>query len=150
MKMSTDVQRYNLNGETMGTRYTAVLYAAAGIDTDEIGQRLAHAVSRVDRQMSTWKADSDLNRLNAAAEQEWLPVPKELSTVLAAALRVSQQSGGAFDIAVGDLVQAWASAPANRRSPRKHSRCHCHARDSPPARRWWWTRNAIGCANGRR
>lgn len=99
MKMSTDVQRYTLNGETMGTRYTAVFYATAGIDTDEIGQRLAHAVSRVDRQMSTWKADSDLNRL---------------------------------------------------RSPRKHSRCHCHARDSPPARRWWWTRNAIGCANGRR
>lgn len=28
----------------MGTRYTAVFYAAAGIDTDEIGQRLAHAV----------------------------------------------------------------------------------------------------------
>jgi len=114
VKMSTDVQRYNLNGETMGTRYTAVFYAAAGIDTDEIGQRLAHAVSRVDRQMSTWKADSDLNRLNAAAEQEWLPVPKELSTVLAAALRVSQQSGGAFDIAVGDLVQAWGFGPGEQ------------------------------------
>lgn len=114
MKMSTEVQRYSLNGETMGTRYTALFYAAAGIDTDEIGQALARAVGRVDQQMSTWRPDSDLNRLNAAPEQEWLSVPKELTTVLSAALRVSQQSAGAFDIAVGDLVDAWGFGPGEQ------------------------------------
>ncbi|MGE8322631.1 MAG: FAD:protein FMN transferase, partial [Pseudomonas sp.] len=112
--MSTELQRYSLNGETMGTRYTALFYAGAGLDTDEVGQRLASAVARVDQQMSTWKPDSDLNRLNAAAEQQWLSVPKELATVLSAALRVSQQSGGAFDIAVGDLVNAWGFGPGER------------------------------------
>ena len=111
MKMSTDAQRYRLNGETMGTRYTALFYAEPGIDSDKIGLGLAHAVHQVDQQMSTWKADSDLNRLNAAPEQQWLSVPQELTTVLAAALRVSQQSNGAFDIAVGDLVQAWGFGP---------------------------------------
>jgi len=114
VKMSTEVQRYSLNGETMGTRYTALFYAAAGIDTDEIGQALARAVGRVDQQMSTWRPDSDLNRLNAAPEQEWLSVPKELTTVLSAALRVSQQSAGAFDIAVGDLVDAWGFGPGEQ------------------------------------
>jgi thiamine biosynthesis lipoprotein len=109
--MSTDLQRYSLNGETMGTRYTALFYAGAGIDTDEISDSLARAVGRVDQQMSTWKPDSDLNRLNAAPEQEWLSVPKELTTVLSAALRVSQQSTGAFDIAIGDLVDAWGFGP---------------------------------------
>jgi thiamine biosynthesis lipoprotein len=64
--------------------------------------------------MSTWKPDSDLNRLNAAPEQEWVAVPKELATVLSAALRVSQQSGGAFDIAVGDLVNAWGFGPGEQ------------------------------------
>jgi len=111
VKMSTEPQRYSLNGETMGTRYTAVFYAEAGVDTDAINRGLAQAVGRVDQQMSTWKADSDLNRLNAGPEQTWLPVPQELATVLAAALRVSQQSGGAFDIAVGDLVDAWGFGP---------------------------------------
>jgi len=114
VKMSTDGQRYNLNGETMGSRYTALFYADAGLDTDAIGRGLAQAVGRVDLQMSTWKTDSDLNRLNAAAEQEWLSVPKELATVLAAALRVSQQSNGAFDIAVGDLVDAWGFGPGEQ------------------------------------
>ncbi len=77
MKMSTEPQRYSLNGETMGTRYTAVFYAEAGVDTDAINRGLAQAVGRVDQQMSTWKADSDLNRLNAGPEQTWLPVPQD-------------------------------------------------------------------------
>ncbi|WP_223487044.1 FAD:protein FMN transferase [Pseudomonas sp. A-RE-19] len=105
--MSTDLQRYSLNGETMGTRYTALFYAETGADTDKISHGLARAVARVDQQMSTWKPGSDLNRLNAAPEQEWVSVPKELAMVLSAALRISQQSSGAFDIAVGDLVDAW-------------------------------------------
>src|SRR5689334_18116789 len=112
--MSTDLQRYSLNGETMGTRYTALFYAQAGINTDNIDHSLARAVARVDQQMSTWKPDSDLNRLNVAPEQEWVPVPKELAMVLSAALRVSQQSGGAFDIAVGDLVNAWGFGPGEQ------------------------------------
>ena len=111
MKMSTDLQRYSLSGETMGSRYTAIFYARAGIDTDAIGQDLAHVVGRVDQQMSTWKADSDLNRLNAAPEQEWISVPKELAKVLSAALRICQLSKGAFDISVGDLVQVWGFGP---------------------------------------
>ena len=114
MKTSTELQRYSLNGETMGTRYTALFYAAAGIDTDAISHNLTRAVARVDQQMSTWKPDSDLNRLNAAPEQQWVSVPEELATVLSAALRVGQQSGGAFEIAVGDLVDAWGFGPAEQ------------------------------------
>lgn len=114
MKTSTELQRYSLNGKTMGTRYTALFYAGAGIDTDKVGHHLACAVARVDQQMSTWKPDSDLNRLNAAPEQQWISVPQELATVLSAALRISQQSGGAFDIAVGDLVDAWGFGPGGQ------------------------------------
>ena len=38
MKTSTETQRYSLNGETMGTRYTALFYAEAGLDTDDVGR----------------------------------------------------------------------------------------------------------------
>ncbi|MBH8611789.1 FAD:protein FMN transferase [Pseudomonas mohnii] len=109
--MSTELQRYSLNGETMGSRYTALFYAEPDLSTEAIHHSLARAVSRVDQQMSTWKPDSDLNRLNAAPEQQWVAVPRELVTVLSTALRIARQSGGAFDIAVGDLVQAWGFGP---------------------------------------
>ena len=63
--MSTE-QRYSLSGATMGTRYSAVFYAAESIDQGALQAELQQAVDRVDRQMSTWQADSDLMRLSAA------------------------------------------------------------------------------------
>ena len=107
--------RYSLNGQTMGTRYSAVFFAAPDADEAAIGARLFAAVDKVDRQMSNWKPDSDLNRLNDAPVDEWLAVPDELFTVLEAALSVSRQSQGAFDVGVGDLVHAWGFGPGNGR-----------------------------------
>lgn len=109
---ATAPQRCRLSGDTMGTRYSAVFYAAPGVDEAEIGRELFAAVDAVDRQMSTWKPDSDLNRLNAAPLQDWVTVPAALLRVLEAALQIGRQSGGAFDIGVGDLVNAWGFGPA--------------------------------------
>lgn len=96
-----------MNGPTMGTRYSAVFFAPEGADTEALVAALFEAVDRVDRQMSTWKADSDLNRLNAAPVGNWIEIPRELTIVLAASLRIGRASNGAFDIGVGDLVAAW-------------------------------------------
>jgi len=118
--MSTDtaaLQRYSLNGATMGTRYSALFFAAPGLDEVAIAASLFAAVDQVDRQMSTWKADSDLSRLNATPEQQWLDIPQELLSVLTMALRIGRQSNGAFDIGVGDLVNAWGFGPG-RQVPR--------------------------------
>src|SRR5574338_1280798 len=71
-------QRYSLSGETMGTRYSAVFFAEAGLDESAVAARLFGAVDKVDQQMSTWKPDSDLSRLNATPAQQWLAVPEEL------------------------------------------------------------------------
>ncbi|PSS58445.1 FAD:protein FMN transferase [Pseudomonas sp. BBP2017] len=109
--MSTEQLRYNLSGATMGTRFSAVLQAPAGLDTAAIGAALQAAVDSVDRQMSTWNPDSDLMRLNAAPCGQLLAVPDELLWVLVSALQVSVASGGAFEIAVGELVKAYGFGP---------------------------------------
>jgi FAD:protein FMN transferase len=96
-----------LSGPTMGTRYSAIFFAPEGTDTEALAAGLFEAVDRVDRQMSTWKADSDLMRLNAAPVGDWVEIPRELTIVLAASLRIGRASNGAFDIGVGDLVAAW-------------------------------------------
>ena len=114
MKMSSELQRHALNGETMGTRYSAVFFAPAGIDLDAIGAALLAAVDQVDQQMSTWKPDSDLSRLNAAPAHQWHAMPAELLAVLDAAVRVGIESEGAFDIGVGSLVNAWGFGPTGQ------------------------------------
>ncbi|AIS13693.1 thiamine biosynthesis protein ApbE [Pseudomonas chlororaphis subsp. aurantiaca] len=117
MKTSTEtagLQRYSLNGPTMGSRYTALFYAAPGFATRDIADRLAQAVERVEQQMSSWNPTSDLNRLNSAPRHHWVSVPRELMNVITTALRVSEQSAGAFEIAVGELVQGWGFGPTAR------------------------------------
>lgn len=106
------LRRHALSGETMGTRYSAVFFAETGLDASALGAALFAAADKVDRQMSTWKPDSDLSRLNALPAEQWLTLPQELVTVLDMALRISVQSHGAFDIGVGDLVNAWGFGPA--------------------------------------
>lgn len=94
-----------LNGATMGTRWSAVFYA--GENVEHIGEALQASVSKVDQQMSTWKPDSDLMRLNAAPLNQWQTVPDDLAKVIELGLAIGEASGGAFDIGLGDAVRAW-------------------------------------------
>lgn len=108
------MMRHALNGSTMGTRYAAVFFAPEGMATDPLAAALFDAVDRVDRQMSTWKPESDLNRLNAAPVGEWVAIPRELMAVLAESLKIGRATRGAFDIGVGGLVSAWGFGPGTR------------------------------------
>lgn len=113
--------RQTLSGSTMGTRYSAVFYRAPGTNVAALNAALFAAVDRVDRQMSSWKAESDLNRFNAAPLITWVDIPREMMTVLEASLEVERASSGAFDIGVGDYVSAWGFGatgdPVGREQP---------------------------------
>jgi len=111
-KTFTDLERRALNGPTMGTRWSALFHAPASFDAAPLHAAMAAAVDEVDRQMSGWKPESDLNRLNAAAPGSWVTLPKALMDVLSTALAIGRASDGAFDIGIGDAVTAWGFGPA--------------------------------------
>ncbi len=104
--------RVTLHGPTMGTRWSVSVDAAAHLDLAALRQELAAAVRLVDEQMSPWKPDSDLMRLNRAPIDTWVDLPAELLAVLACALDIQRLSGGAFDPGVGALVDAWGFGAA--------------------------------------
>ncbi len=110
-KMYTDLKRHALNGPTMGTCWSALFYAANDFDAAPLQAALQLAVDEVDMQMSTWKPDSDLMRLNRAPAGEWITFPARLMDVLRLAIEIGRLSGGAFDAAVGDAVTAWGFGP---------------------------------------
>ena len=68
-KTSTDTL-IRLDGPTMGTRWS-VLIDDPSVEAD-LKSRLQAVVDQVDAQMSTWKHDSDLMRLNAAPLDVWV------------------------------------------------------------------------------
>ena len=91
----------------MGTRWSASVDTEASCDLAALHQDLAAAVQQVDQQMSPWKPDSELMRLNRAPLDTWVELPTELLEVLACALDIHRLSAGAFDPGVGALVDAW-------------------------------------------
>lgn len=110
-KTCSDPVRHALNGPTMGTSWQARFHAAPGFDPAPLRAALQAAVDEVDAQMSTYRPDSALMRLNAAPPGEWLAVPARLMEVLRLGLRIGRDSGGAFDIGLGDASAAWGFGP---------------------------------------
>jgi thiamine biosynthesis lipoprotein len=115
----------------MGTRWTALFHAEPMFDPELARSALQAAVDEVDAQMSTWKPDSDLMRLNAAPTSQWINVPAHLMAVLKLALEIGHASCGAFDIGVGDAVSAWgfgvsAAAPGRIRAAMASPRLPAH------------------------
>lgn len=106
------LQRIKLHGPTMATRWSVLCDIDPALEQTVLHRALAAAVEQVDQQMSPWKPDSDLSRLNRAAPEAWVALPPEMLTVLARALEVARQSGGAFDPSVGALVDAWGFGAA--------------------------------------
>lgn len=107
--MSTD--RLSLSGPTMGTTWQ-VLCDDAPRDAAHLQADLQAAVDQVDFRMSTWKPDSTLMRFNAAPCGEWIALPTDLITVLAAGLATTTATKGAFEMNVGQAVQAWGFGAA--------------------------------------
>lgn len=101
-KMSIDQIR--LAGPTMGTEWSVLMDGPA---PDTLETALQNAVNDVDMQMSTWKPNSDLMRLNAAPVGDWVNLPAQLLRVLAAGLEISRATDNAFEMNIGDAVRAW-------------------------------------------
>ena len=104
---ATPCQRTTLHGTTMGTRWSASIDANNTVDLVALRQDLAAAVDQVDEQMSPWKPNSDLMRLNRAPVGDWVDLPTEMLEVLDCAIDVNRLSAGAFDPCAGALVDAW-------------------------------------------
>ncbi len=111
-KTPIDTEHHAINGPTMGTRWSALINSADLTDVEPIRAALAESVDLVDRQMSTWKTDSDLMQFNRAPVGQWVSVPPELMNVLLSGLEIGRLSGGAFDIGMGDVVTAWGFGPS--------------------------------------
>ncbi|OJU91012.1 MAG: thiamine biosynthesis protein ApbE [Burkholderiales bacterium 66-5] len=129
-----DLLRRTLNGPTMDTRWSVTLDAAPSLDTALLHAALTAAVREVDDQMSPWKPESDLSRLNRAEPGTWVMLPAAILTVLEHALHVGRASRGAFDPAVGSLVDAWGFGAA-RDAPDATAIRAAAASVTPPAYR---------------
>ncbi|HYH44475.1 MAG TPA: FAD:protein FMN transferase [Thermoanaerobaculia bacterium] len=77
---------------------------AAGLAASE---RAVAALEAAEARLSTWRAGTELARLNRAPEGHPWPLSPALAADLEGALSCAAATGGAFDPTVGPLVAAW-------------------------------------------
>ncbi|HSI61371.1 MAG TPA: FAD:protein FMN transferase [Ideonella sp.] len=105
---------HTLHGATMGTSWCVKFSGPRQVDGAAIAHVLQGRLDEVVAQMSPWEAGSDISRFNAAPAGRWQALPAGFAQVLACALAVAEQSGGAFDPTAGELVNLWGFGPPGR------------------------------------
>lgn len=103
-------------GETMGTTWSAKLYAASSSEAPRARQAIQDALDHVVSEMSPWVATSALSRFNAAPAGSWHTLPVNFFAVLRTALALARDSNGAFDPTLGTLTDAWGFGPSPARA----------------------------------
>ena len=71
----------------------------------------------LEQQLSVYRDDSELSRLNQTAFERHIPVDRELFTLLLRSKTIAEQTGGAFDPAAGALIRLWAECRKAGRIP---------------------------------
>jgi thiamine biosynthesis lipoprotein len=94
----------------MGTHVSLVAYTTPSVT--EAGVREAFAASvdeirRIEALMTTWRPDSELSRVNAAAGKGKIVVSSETFDVIATSIHTSEISEGTFDITFESLHGLW-------------------------------------------
>jgi thiamine biosynthesis lipoprotein len=77
------------------------------VDAKQLQAELDRYLTEIDREMSTYRTDSEISEFNRAPANEWFGVSKAMVEVVIAAREVSEKSFGAEDITVNPLVRLW-------------------------------------------
>lgn len=91
----------------MGTDFTLYIYAPDEEYADREADRVFNIVDQLDAQLSNYKPDSELSRINHEAARHAVTTDPETFRFLQQSLAWSARSDGAFDITVGKLMKAW-------------------------------------------
>ncbi|WP_205743037.1 FAD:protein FMN transferase [Halioglobus maricola] len=100
----------------MGTtwRVAAVPGEHTSVTEEALQVEIEAVLEAVNASMSTYRADSEVSRFNAAPVGEWFEVSSDFYLVLSSAMAISWQSNGAYDLTVGPLVNLWGFGPGDR------------------------------------
>ncbi|ARM83793.1 FAD:protein FMN transferase [Marinobacter salarius] len=101
--MPAQAEWVRVSGTAMTTAIEMEFWTEDPAVASEAGDAVLALFDRIDRQMSRYREDSELSRVNREAANGPVEVSDSLFTVLQQALRISELSHGAFDISFGSI-----------------------------------------------
>jgi FAD:protein FMN transferase len=112
-----DAPVMTLGGETMGTTWSVKLAVPPAFDQAATRAAIEARLEDILAQMSHWRANSLLGQFNAAPAGTWFALPGDFAIVMTTALSIAERSDGAFDPAIGALVDRWGHGPVAVSAP---------------------------------
>ncbi len=109
---SPQPREYLFSGPAMGTQYNIKVVAVLSArELQAVDQAIRDVLAALDTKLSNYRPDSELSRFNQDTSCQPFALSPETEQVFRIALRIARESGGAFDITVGPLVDAWGFGP---------------------------------------
>ena len=112
------LHRYEYDFVAMGMKYHLVVY---GPDERTVARSIEQVETRVrqlDRAMSDYHTESELSQLcDHSGPGKPVRLSPELYEVLDHSLELSRETGGAFDVTVGPVIQLWRTARRTKTLP---------------------------------
>lgn len=104
-----------LSGPTMGSTYTIkYVFNASTPAADAVGVEVQSILDQVDRQMSTYRLDSDIARFNQSPVNTCMQMPQPVLDLAQYGYELSRSSEGAFDLTLSPLLNLWGFGPQAR------------------------------------
>jgi thiamine biosynthesis lipoprotein len=105
------MQETLLSGQTMGSAWTLKIAGPLPASAEALQAGVQARFDAVNLALSTYRPDSALSRFNSDDTGQWVDIDPELGEVLFYALGLAEDSGGAYDVTVGPLVNLWGFGP---------------------------------------
>lgn len=91
----------------MATRFEIVLHGHNPVALRAAAEEALDTIERLENVLSLYRPVSEIAEINARASREPVRVSVPVFRLLEHALRLCEESGGAFDITVGPLMRCW-------------------------------------------
>ena len=116
-----EIQEYLIEGPTMGTTYMVKIAESSRemspLRLEKIESSIHSELEHLNALMSTYLEDSELSRFNRFHQIDvFFPLSEETLEVFRLSQEISEMSGGAFDITISPLVNAWGFGPGGKPS----------------------------------
>lgn len=105
----------SFGGPTMGSTYSIkYVRVPGGPSVSEVQPEVEAILAQIDRQMSTYRSDSDIERFNLLPGNSCQPMPADVLHLVRYGEQLSVDSQGSYDLTVEPLLDLWGFGPQAR------------------------------------
>lgn len=103
----------------MGAVFSITLFAPDSSKAREAADKAFARIDEINLALSDYTEESETWQINAHPTQEWIDVSDDLFRMLQVSVGVAAETDGAFDPAIGNVVQLWRRARRKQELPTK-------------------------------